>query len=90
MLTLEAALRSFEAGRRDVDSLLPFVTLHLLPSRTRRFQILPRVTLDLRLAVLAALQLIMPCHISGFSVCWRLSSTAKPPRRCDEAKPGTK
>jgi len=40
MLTLEAALRSFGAGRRDVDSLLPFVTLHLLPSRTRRFQIL--------------------------------------------------
>jgi len=49
--------------------------------------ILPRVTLDLRLAVFAALQLIMPCHISGFSVCWRLSSTASRPEGATKRSP---
>ncbi len=45
-------------GRRAVDSLLALVILHLLTARTRCLQILPRVALDLRLAVLAALQLV--------------------------------
>ncbi len=45
-------------GRRAVDSLLSLVILHLLTARTRRLQILPRVALDLRLTVLAALQLV--------------------------------
>jgi len=45
-------------GRRTVDSLLPLVILHLLPPWARRLQVLPRVALDLRLAILAALQLV--------------------------------
>ncbi len=58
LLFVPCAVRCNLSRRCTVNSLLPFVILHLLPSRTRRLQILPRVALDLRLAVLAALQLV--------------------------------
>jgi len=58
LLAVAGAMGGDLPGRRAVDPLLPFVILHLLPSRTRRLQILPRVALDLRLAILAALDLV--------------------------------
>ena len=57
-LLVPGAVRCNLSRRGTVHSLLPLVILHLLPARTRRLQIFPRVTLDLRLSVLAALQLV--------------------------------
>jgi len=58
LLAVAGAMGGDLPSRSAVDSLLPLVILHLLPSRTRSLQILPRIALDLRLAVLAALQLV--------------------------------
>ncbi len=58
LLLVSCAVRCDLSRRRTVDALLALVILHLLPAGTRRLQVLPRVAFDLRLAILAALQLV--------------------------------
>ncbi len=57
-LFISRPMRGDLACRRAVDSLLALVVFHLLAARTRRLHILLRVAPDLRLAVLAPLQLV--------------------------------